>query len=123
MHAAPLQAGAEDAPGGRPQALVVVGDDELDAAQAAIGERAKELGPEDLGFRGAGGDAQDFAAAVGVDADGDYDGDTDDAPALAGLEVGRVDPEVGPAPLDRPAEEGLDALVDVGAQARDLALT
>src|SRR3954451_20767153 len=64
---------------------------------------------------------KDLAAAVGVDADGDDDGDTDDAPALAGLEVGGVDPEVGPAPLDRPREEGLDALVDLRAQARDLA--
>src|SRR4051794_25139876 len=109
-------------PSWSPQALVVVGDDEPDAAQAAIGERAEELGPEDLGFRGAGRDTQDLAAAVGVDADGDYDGDAGDPPALAGLEVGGVDPEVGPAPLDRPREEGLDALVDVLAQARDLAL-
>jgi hypothetical protein len=78
VHAAALEAGAEDAPGGRPQALVIVGDDELDAAQAAIGERAEELGPEDLGLRGAGRDTQDLAAAIGVDADGDYDGDTGD---------------------------------------------
>lgn len=56
VHAAPLQAGAEDAPGGRPQALVVIGDDELDATQSTIGERAEEPGPEHLGFRRAGGD-------------------------------------------------------------------
>ena len=29
-----------------------------------------DVGPEDFGFRGPGGDAQDFAAAVGVDRDG-----------------------------------------------------
>jgi hypothetical protein len=102
VHAAPLEAGAEDAPGGRPQALVIVGDDELDAAQAAVGERAQEPGPEDLGLGGAGGDAQDLAAAVGVDADSDYDGDADDPTALPRCQVGGVDPEVGPMALDRP---------------------
>jgi hypothetical protein len=70
VDAAALLRGVEDAGGGGTQALVVVGDDELDAAETAIGERAQEVGPEDLGFRGAGGDAQDLAPAVGVDADG-----------------------------------------------------
>ena len=57
MHSAALKPGVEDAPRGRPQALVVVGDNELDAAQATIGERAQEVGPEDLGLGRARGDA------------------------------------------------------------------
>jgi len=40
------------------------------------------------------------APAVGVDGDSDDHGDTDDAPALAGFEAGRVDPEVGPMAID-----------------------
>src|SRR4051794_38630278 len=115
VHAAALEAGAKDAPSRRPQALVIVGNDELDAAQAAIGQRAEEPGPEHLGFRGASRDAQNLAAAVGVDADSDYGGDTDDPAALSRFQVGGVDPEVGPTALDRPAEEGLHALVDVFA--------
>ena len=65
MHAAAREAGAEDALGRRSQAFVVVGDDELDAAPAAVGERAEELDPEDLGLRGPGGDARDRAPGIG----------------------------------------------------------
>ena len=101
---------------------MIVGNDELDAAQTAIGQRAEEPGPEDLGLGGTRGDAQNFAAAIGVDADSDYDGDTADPTALPRFQVGGVDPQVGPMALDRSAEERLDALVDVLAQTRDLAL-
>ena len=87
VHAAALEAGAEDAPGGRPQAFVIVGNDELDAAQTAIGQRAEEPGPEDLGLGGTRGDAQNLAAAIGVDANSDYDGDTDDPTALPRFQV------------------------------------
>jgi hypothetical protein len=44
-----------------------VGDDKLDAAQAAAGELAKEVGPEGLGLRGTDVHAAHLAAAVGVD--------------------------------------------------------
>ena len=97
-------------------ALVGVGDDQLDAAQAAPGELAQEGRPEGLGLGGADIHAQHLAPAVGVDADGDDDGDRDDAAGLADLHVGRVDPQVGPVALDRPVEEGLHPLVDLLAQ-------
>jgi len=42
----------------------------LNAAQAAVGERAQEVGPENLGFRGPGGDAEHLAPAVGIHGDG-----------------------------------------------------
>jgi len=61
----PLWSSAHRPPCGR-----ACGDDELHASEAAVGERAEELGPEDLGLGGAGGDAQDLAAAVGVDGHG-----------------------------------------------------
>ena len=81
--------------------------DQLDAAQAAAGQLAQELGPEGLGLGGADVHAQHFAPAVAVDADGDDDGDRDDAAVLADLHIGGVDPEIGPVALDRPVEEGL----------------
>ena len=88
-------------------ALVGVGDHQLDAAQAAPRELAQELGPEGLGLRGADIHAQHLAPAVGVDADRDDHRHRDDAAVLARLHVGGVDPQIGPVALDRPVEEGL----------------
>ena len=99
-----------------------VGDDQLDAAQAAPAQLAQELGPEGLGLRGADLHAEHLAPAVAVDADGDDRGNRDDAAVLADLHVGGVDPQIGPVALDRPVEEGLHLLVDLLAQPADLAL-
>lgn len=54
------------------------------------------------------------AAAVGVDADSDYQGDTDDPAALARLEVGGVDPEVGPMAFVPGSPASLLAGVGIG---------
>jgi hypothetical protein len=62
------------------------------------------------------------AAAVGVDGDGDADGDRDDATVLPHLDVGAVDPEVGPVALDRAFQEGLHPAIDLLAQPAHLAL-
>ena len=43
-------------------------------------------------------------------------------PASADLQVGGVDPQIGPVALDRPVEEGLHLAVDLLAQPRHLAL-
>ena len=75
-----------------------------------------------LGLGGADLHAQHLAPAVAVDADGDDDGDRDDAAVLADLQVGGVDPEIGPVALDRPVEEGLHLAVDLLAQPAHLAL-
>ncbi len=48
VHAAPLQAGVEHLRGGGAQALVVIGDHQLDPAQATISERAQEPLPTDI---------------------------------------------------------------------------
>ncbi len=76
------------------QPFMRVGDDQLDAAQASARETAQELGPKGLCFAGADGHSEHFAAAVGVDRSGDRGGDGDDAPILADLHVGRVEPKV-----------------------------
>src|SRR5262249_58382366 len=83
---------------------------------------AEEGRPEGLGLGRADIHAEHFAAAVAVDADGDDDGDRDDAAGLADLHVGGVDPQIGPVALDRSLEEGLHPVVDLFAQAADLAL-
>lgn len=64
-----------------------VGDDELNALQAASDEVLEEGRPEWLGLAGADMQADDLALALGVDRDRYYRGDTDDAAALANLEV------------------------------------
>src|SRR5690606_23045083 len=57
-----------------------------------------------------------------VDANSDYRRRRDDPSALALLEVGGVDPQIGPLALDGPREEGVHPLVDLGNQSADLAL-
>ena len=86
------------------------------AASGRLGQVLEEVGPEHLGFGGADVEADDLALALGIDGDGDYRGDTDDPSALAHLEVGGIEPEVGPVTGERPLEEGVDALVDVLAE-------
>ena len=100
-------------------ALMGVGDDQLDAAQAAARELAQELGPERLGLGRADVHAEHLAPAVAVDADRDDHRDRDDAAVLAHLHVGGVDPEIRPVALDRPVEEGLHLVVDLLAQPAD----
>ena len=69
----------------------------------------------------AGGHAEHLAPAAGIDADGDDGGNGDDAVAAPDFDVGGIQPDIGPVALERPGEEGADALVDLAAQARDLA--
>jgi hypothetical protein len=66
--------------------------------------------------------AQHLESAVGVDGHGDGHRHGDDAPLLAHLHVGGVDPQIRPVALDRALEEGLHPLVDVLAEPAHLAL-
>ena len=122
VHAAALPCGAEDPGRGGLQALVVVGDHQLHAAQPAPGPRAQELGPEGLGLRRADRHAQDLAAALVVDGHSHGHRDRDDASGLAHLHVGGVEPQIGPVALQRSIEEAVDLIVDLAAQPGDLAL-
>jgi hypothetical protein len=78
--------------------------------------------PERLRLGGAEAQADDLPPTLGVHRHRDYGGHGDDPAALAHLQVGRVQPQVGPLALQRPVEEGVHALVDVLAQLRDRAL-
>jgi hypothetical protein len=77
VDAAALPGGAEHARDGGLDAFVGVGDDKLDAAQAAAGESAQERRPEGLGLGRADVHAKHLASSIGVDADGDDDRDGD----------------------------------------------
>src|SRR5271170_7026070 len=122
VHAATLPARANDALGGGFQPLVRVGDHQLDAAQATLRQALQEAGPEGLGFRRANAEPDDLAPSFGVGGHSDYRGDRDDASALAHLQVGRIQPQIGPVAFKRTFKEGLHPLVDLLAELRDLAL-
>ena len=107
---------------GRLDTFMRIGDHQLNAAQAASGKLAQELGPEGLGLRRPDVHAEDFAPAVAVDSDRDDDRCGYDTPTLAHLHVSRIDPQIGPVAFDRAAQEGLHLLVDLLAQPADLAL-
>ena len=65
--------------------------------------------------------ADNLALTIGVRGHSDYRRDTDDPPALALLEVGGVEPEIGPFALQGAVQEGIHPLVDVLAEPADAA--
>ena len=78
-------------------------------------------GPDGCGMTDATGEANK-ALRVAFDRRRDDGGHRDDPAALPDLQVGRVQPQVGPLALQRPLQEAGDALVDVLAELRDRAL-
>ena len=99
-----------------------VGDDELDAAQAAPGQATEKLGPERLRLGGTHRHAEHLAPAVAVHPHRDGNGHRDDPARLPDLHVGGVEPKVGPVTLNGASEEVLHPAVDLAAEPRDLAL-
>ena len=99
-----------------------VRDDELDAAQTAPRQLAQKVEPEGLGLRRADRQAQYLAPAIVVNTNCDDHRDRDDTTVAARLQVGRVQPDIGPFALKGPVEEGRDLAVDLGTQTADLAL-
>ncbi len=97
-----------------------VRDHQLHPAQPTPRQAAQQVGPERLGFTRADGHAQHFPYPVGVHRHGDYHGHRDDPARLPDLHIGGVDPQVRPVALDRPVQELLHRLVDLGTQPRDL---
>src|SRR3954465_10706207 len=72
--------------------------------------------PEHLGLGRADVKPDDLAPALGVHGHRDYGGDRHDAAALAHLEVGGVESEIGPLTGKRALEKGANALIDLPAQ-------
>ncbi len=74
---------------------VIVADDELDAAQAALEQALEEPTPMDLGFAESDAHAQDDALAFGRDAEGDEDGTVAELAVVPDFFVTRVEDHVG----------------------------
>src|SRR4029077_3117312 len=104
------------------QAVVSVGNHQLDTLETALDQAFEESRPERFGFGRAETQADDLAPAFGCDRHGDYRSDRDDAAAVADLEVGRVEPEIRPLAVDRPVEESVDPFIDVLKELGNLAL-
>src|SRR3546814_14601239 len=85
VDAAALPAGAEHAGHGRLDALVGVGDHQLDAAQAAPGQLAQGFDSERRRLRDADVQAQTIEPCVGVESHGDAYRQLADAAVLADL--------------------------------------
>ena len=98
-----------------------IADDQLHAVQAPPDEAAEEFCPEGFGLGGAGCHAQHLAPPVGVDAYRECDRHADDAPALANLQIGGIDPEIGPVAFDGAFEEGIHTFIYLFAQPADIA--
>ena len=122
VNATPLPCRLEDTGDGGLEAGVGIADHQSDTAKAAGAQRAKELGPERLGLGRADAQTDDFPAPLGVGGHGDYGRDWHDAPALAHLQIGGIQPDIGPFAGQRTVQELADPLVDVLAQLRHRAL-
>jgi hypothetical protein len=95
MNATPLPRRLEDTGDGGLEAGVGVADDQPDPTEAAGAQGPQELGPECLGFGRADAQADEFPATLGVRCHGDYGRDRHDPAALADLEVGGIQPDIG----------------------------
>jgi len=111
MHSAALPGCAHHAPDRSLEALVRVRDHQLGAAQAALGQAAQERRPESLGFAGSDMQPHDLPLALCVSRHGDYGGNTDNAPALALLEVGGIQPKIRPVAVKRAVQEGIHPVI------------
>src|SRR3954451_8552504 len=122
VNATPLPRGAHHAPDRALEALVRVRDDKLDPAQAAPDQALQERGPERFRLGRADVQAHDLPLALAVGGHGDYRRHVHDPPALTLLQVGGVQPEIGPLATEWAIQEGVHPLVDVLAELADLAL-
>ena len=104
------------------EAFMGVGDDQFYAAKPTTKKAFEEKRPERLGFAGSDVQPHDFSTAFRVHSHGDYSGDADHPATFTLLEVGRVQPQIGPFPGQRPGKEGMEPFIDVLAQLGHLGL-
>ena len=123
---APLVRGALEGPLERlHEAGVLIGDDQLHTAQAALFEAEQEAAPERLVLAVPDVESEDLPRAVSGDPGGHHDCHRDNLAALAGLvtdvEVGRVEVDVGErGVVQRPGAERSDDLIKLFADPGDL---
>ena len=93
-----------------------VADHQLHAIEATGLQAAQEVHPEGLGLRWPNAQANDFTASLRVGSNSDYGRHADDPSALALLEIGGVEPDIGPVPGQRAVQELADPFIDILAQ-------
>jgi hypothetical protein len=101
------------------QASVRVGDDQLPAAEATRDQRAQEAAPERPPRRRR---VRSLAVAGLVHAVGEHERLAHDTARVADLLDLGIEPQVGVAVFKRPVAEGVDLLVEILTDPRDLAL-
>lgn len=99
---------------------MVIGDEELERAEAALLEALEEVTPVDFGFAECDAEAEDGAFTIGSDAECDEDGAIDHAAAVADFFIASIEEDVGEgaqgpcAPEEQIGIEASGALADVG---------
>ena len=106
------------------EAGVVIGDDDLEALEAACLQALEERAPVDLGFGKGDAEAEDLAFPIRADAEGDEHGAVENPPGLADFFVSGIENDIGEsaerarAPVGEIGIEPGRALADVsGADA------
>ncbi len=105
------------------EAQMGVTDHQLDPSESVLLEVGDEFSPECLAFAVTHLQADQYMAAVGIDAHGDHSSPGADlqGPAQLAVEVGGNEIDVGVAGLlERPVQKGLHLLVDLLADAAHL---
>jgi hypothetical protein len=103
------------------EAGMVVTDDEGDAMEAAVVERAQEVAPVDMSFGEGDVDAENGACSRGVDANGEEDGGIDDLIIAANLFVAGIEDEKRVSDgVERPVAPELELVVELSGGAADL---
>ena len=98
---------------------MVVTDDQLHAAQAALAQTGEEVAPGGIALARSGLDAEHAAVTLVVDADRDQDGLGADHAALAHALVASIADEVGIGLLEAARGELREALIEGGVDAAD----
>ena len=99
---------------------MVIGDEELKGAEAALMEALEEVTPVDLGFAECDAEAEDGAFPIGSDAERDEHSAIDDATAVADFFIASIEEDIGEgaewpsAPEEQIGIEASGALADVG---------
>ncbi len=122
VHRAALPGAAEYLPDRLLEAGMRVGDDELDAREATLDQSAQEAAPEGLGLGLSHIERDHLPVARLVHPIGQHQRLAHDAAAVSDLLHLRVKPEVRVAALQRAVAEGVDLLVESGADPGNLRL-
>ncbi len=96
-------------------------DHQLDASKTAGVKRPQKIHPEGFGLGRPDSETDNLSASIRIGGDSDYGGYRYDPTALSLLEIGGVEPDIGPFTGERAVQELVHPLVDVLAELGDSA--